>query len=137
MEQSLSTIEYASMLYDFYGSLLNESQEEVMKLYHEDNLSLSEIAEELGTSRQAVHYTLKKAEKALEKYEEKLGLIAKYHENLQKGEEIIKAVEQILNKKELDAESKQVLQNAIEIIAEITDYSQADAGADADAEERE
>ena len=137
MEQSLSTIEYASMLYDFYGSLLNESQEEVMKLYHEDNLSLSEIAEELGTSRQAVHYTLKKAEKALEKYEEKLGLIAKYHENLQKGEEIIKAVEQILNKKELDEESRQVLKNAVEIIAEVTDYSQADAGADADAEERE
>ena len=137
MEQSLSTIEYASMLYDFYGSLLNESQEEVMKLYHEDNLSLSEIAEELGTSRQAVHYTLKKAEKALEKYEEKLGLIAKYHENLQKAEEIIRAVGQILNKKELDEESKQVLKNAVEIIAEITDYSQADADADADAEEHE
>ena len=124
MEQSLSTIEYASMLYDFYGSLLNESQEEVMKLYHEDNLSLSEIAEELGTSRQAVHYTLKKAEKALEKYEEKLGLIAKYHENLHKGEEIIRAVEKILNKKEFDEESKQVLQTVAENVAEIIELTE-------------
>ena len=64
------------MLYEFYGSLLNEAQNEVMALYHEDNLSLSEIAEELGQTRQAVHYTLRKAEKALESYEEKLGLVA-------------------------------------------------------------
>ncbi len=36
--------------------------------YHEDNLSLTEIAEELGLSRQGVHYALKKAESSLEKY---------------------------------------------------------------------
>ena len=108
-----------------------------MKLYHEDNLSLSEIAEELGTSRQAVHYPLKKAEKALEKYEEKLGLIAKYHENLHKGEEIIKALDQLLDKKDFDEESKQVLKTVAEFIAEITDYSQADADADADADAEE
>lgn len=76
--EDIERVEYASMLYDFYGSLLNESQNEVMALYHEDNLSLSEIAEELGQTRQAVHYTLKKAEKALESYEEKLALIASY-----------------------------------------------------------
>ncbi len=121
MEQGISTIEYASMLYDFYGGLLNESQEEVMKLYHEDNLSLSEIAAELGMSRQAVHYTLKKAENALEKYEQKLGLVAKYHENLHKGEEIIRAVEQLLDKKQFDEESRRVLEAVTKTIAEITD----------------
>lgn len=121
MEQGISTIEYASMLYDFYGSLLNESQEEVMKLYHEDNLSLSEIAAELGMSRQAVHYTLKKAENALEKYEQKLGLVAKYHENLHKGEEIIRAVEKLLDKKQFDEESRQVLEAVTKTVAEITD----------------
>ena len=46
-----------------------------------DNLSLSEIAEELSQTRQAVHYNLRKAEKALESYEEKLGLVASYKEN--------------------------------------------------------
>ena len=83
MKDDIEKVEYASMLYDFYGSLLNESQNEVMALYHEDNLSLSEIADELGQTRQAVHYTLKKAEKALGAYEEKLGLITSYRENQQ------------------------------------------------------
>ena len=81
MKDDIERVEYASMLYDFYGSLLNESQNEVMALYHEDNLSLSEIAEELSQTRQAVHYNLRKAEKALESYEEKLGLVASYKEN--------------------------------------------------------
>ena len=57
MKDDIERVEYASMLFDFYGSLLNESQNEIMALYHEDNLSLSEIAEELGQTRQAVHYT--------------------------------------------------------------------------------
>ena len=73
------------MLYDFYGVLLNEAGREVMAMYHEDNLSLSEIAEELGQSRQAVHYTLKKAERSLEGYEEKLGLIASYRKNQERA----------------------------------------------------
>ena len=77
----IANIELQSLLFDFYGALLNESQNEVMALYHEDNLSLSEIAEDLGMSRQAVHYTLKKAEKALNGYEAKLGLVAEYHRN--------------------------------------------------------
>ena len=81
MKDDIERVEYASMLYDFYGSLLSEAKKEVMALYHEDNLSLSEIAEELGQTRQAVLYTLRKAEKALGEYEEKLGLIAAYREN--------------------------------------------------------
>ena len=48
-----------------------------MALYHEENFSLSEIAEEFGVSRQAVHDTLKKAEQALGEYEAKLGLVAR------------------------------------------------------------
>ena len=71
----IENIEYRSLLYDYYGQLLGDSQREVMDLYHEDDLSLAEIAEELGQTRQGVHYTLKKAEAALERYEDKLGLI--------------------------------------------------------------
>ena len=81
MSEERRSVEYASMLYDFYGSLLRENQNEVMALYHEDNLSLSEIAAELGMTRQAVHYTLKKAEHALKEYEDKLGLVAAYNKN--------------------------------------------------------
>jgi len=93
MRDDIDKVEYASMLYDFYGSLLSEAKNEVMALYHEDNLSLSEIAEELGMSRQAVHYSLKKAEKALEGYEEKLGLIAAYEKNQQIAAEALKIAE--------------------------------------------
>lgn len=67
-----------SMLYDFYGQLLTAKQQELLKLYHEDNYSLSEIAEEFGISRQGVHDAVKKAEKALHEYENKLGLISKF-----------------------------------------------------------
>ena len=81
MKDDIERVEDVSMLYDFYGSLLSDSQNEIMALYHEDNLSLSEIAEELGQTRQAVHYNLRKAEKALKSYEEKLGLVASYKEN--------------------------------------------------------
>ena len=93
MKDDFERVEYASMLYDFYGSLLSESQNEVMALYHEDNLSLSEIAEELGQTRQAVHYTLRKAEKALRSYEEKLGLVSSYKENRNLAKKAISIIE--------------------------------------------
>ena len=93
MKDDIERVEYASMLYDFYGSLPNEAQNEVMALYHEDNLSLSEIAEELRQTRQAVHYTLRKAEKALGAYEEKLGLVASYKENQKLAEKAYKIID--------------------------------------------
>ena len=93
MKDDIERVEYASMLYDFYGSLLNRSQNEVMALYHEDNLSLSEIAEELGQTRQAVHYTLRKSEKALGSYEEKLGLLASYKENQRLAQKAYKLID--------------------------------------------
>ena len=52
MKENISNVEYASLMYDFYGNLLDENKREIMDLYHEYNLSLTEIAEELGLSRQ-------------------------------------------------------------------------------------
>jgi len=97
MREDIDRVEYASMLYDFYGGLLSEAKNEVMAMYHEDNLSLSEIAEELGTSRQAVHYTLKKAEKALEEFEVKLGLIASYERNQKLASEALGIIDRNFN----------------------------------------
>lgn len=77
MVDNINDITRASLLYDFYGGLLTDKQRSVMALYHEENLSLSEIAEEYGISRQAVHDTLKKAEQALTDYENKLNLVDK------------------------------------------------------------
>ena len=69
-----------SLLYDYYGALLSDRQREVFELYHENNLSLSEIAQDVGVSRQAVHTALGKAEARLAAYEEALGLIAKHED---------------------------------------------------------
>ncbi len=76
----IENIAKESLLYDFYGELLTARQKDVMKLYHEENLSLSEIADEFGISRQGVHDALKNAEKSLLEYEDKLGLIRRFIE---------------------------------------------------------
>ena len=67
-----------SVLYDFYGPLLSEKQQHFTELYHNENCSLTEIAEAEGISKQAVSEGLKRAEKALVRYEEKLGLVARW-----------------------------------------------------------
>ena len=77
----IDEITQASLLYDFYGQLLSKRQSQVMELYHEENLSLSEIASEFNISRQGVHDALKNAEKALSEYERKLGLVEKFRKS--------------------------------------------------------
>ena len=64
-------------LFDLYGGLLTDKQRDCLNMYFYDDLSLSEISEELGVSRQAVHDLLKRVEQTLEKYENKLELLAK------------------------------------------------------------
>ncbi len=61
-------------LLDFYGSLIPERRRDIMDLYYNDDLSLAEIAEQVGITRQAVRECIKKTETELFFYEEKLGL---------------------------------------------------------------
>lgn len=65
-------------LYDFYGQLLNEHQREVYEAYAFEDLSLSEIAEREGISRQGVHDLIRRCTKTLESYEEALQLVARF-----------------------------------------------------------
>lgn len=85
-----------SLLYDFYGALLTERQRGVMELYHEENLSLAEIAAEMGISRQGVHDALKKAERALKEYETKLGLVEKFQRTSSSINEIDARIEGLI-----------------------------------------
>ena len=65
---------YINELYDLYGSLLTKKQQEIIELYYCDDLSLSEISEQLEVSRNAVYDCLKKGVKQLENYEKELNL---------------------------------------------------------------
>lgn len=57
----------------FYGGLLTQKQQDALRLYYEEDLSLGEIAEELETSRQNVHELITRSAQKLRKYEEALG----------------------------------------------------------------
>ncbi len=82
-----------SLLFDFYGPLLTERQQNVFDLYFNDDLSLGEIAEELLVSRQAVYDTLRRVGLVLEDFEQKLGLLQKHQERQLIYEEILSLVQ--------------------------------------------
>jgi len=65
-------------LLDFYGPLLTGRQQETLRLYCEEDLSLAEIAEQEGVSRQAVHDAVRRGGARLRMYEDQLGLLRRY-----------------------------------------------------------
>lgn len=69
-----------NILFDYYGALLSNKQRECFDLYYNEDLSLSEIAELQGISRQGAWDNIKHAEEKLREIEEKTGLIARVTE---------------------------------------------------------
>ncbi len=67
-------------LYDFYGKLLTAHQQEIYEDAVYNDMSLSELADLHGVSRQAIHDLLKRCDKMLLDYEKKLGLVQKFHD---------------------------------------------------------
>ena len=67
-----------SFLLDFYGDVLSDRRRSVMTMYYNEDLSLSEIADEIGISRQGVRDLIKKSEEELIVLEQKLGLAEKF-----------------------------------------------------------
>ena len=76
------------LLYDFYGELLTDHQRSIYEDAVFNDMSLSEIAEEQGISRQGVHDLVKRCNKILAGYEEKLKLVQKFNQTKQMVEEI-------------------------------------------------
>lgn len=68
----------SSLLYDFYGELLTEHQKEIYEDFVLNDLSLGEIAEERGISRQGVHDLVKRCDRLLNGYEDKLHLVERF-----------------------------------------------------------
>ena len=82
-------MEKAALL-DFYGGLLSDHQRDFFDLYYNEDLSLGEIAENAGITRQAVLGNIRKAEKNLEAFEKKLGLLKRHEQNLKITEKMTK-----------------------------------------------
>lgn len=81
-------------LYDIYGPLLTNRQQEILQLYYQEDLSYAEISEELSISRAAVLDAVHKGTKALEKYESNI----KYLENRNKVFDLVKEDRVLLEK---------------------------------------
>ncbi|KRQ86956.1 putative DNA-binding protein [Caloramator mitchellensis] len=80
----MDKLSFITLLLDFYGNLLTEKQRMIMSYHFEEDMSLSEISEELNISRQAVHDIIKRSEKILFQYEDDLKLVDKFLKQRQK-----------------------------------------------------
>lgn len=113
-----------SMLFDIYGGLLTDKKKRVMEMYHEDDMSLSEIAEELEVSRAAVHDSLRSAERLLCSYEDKLGILDDYLRKEKLADELrthISEARELLAKDMAEQNSKNELDRCLAKAAELID----------------
>lgn len=81
-----------SLMFDFYGELLTEHQRNVMESFINDDMSYSEIAENLEISRQAVYDLIKRINKQLNSYEDKLHLVEKFIQARDKMDDLTSAI---------------------------------------------
>ena len=105
-------------LLDFYGNTLPEDQRDVLTAYYFEDLSLAEIAEGRGLTRQGVRASIKRGEKQLLFLEERLGLCGEYRDREKTLSEAVLEIRRIADKlaaagKDEDAESLNVAANAV------------------------
>ena len=84
-----------TMLFDFYGELLTDRQKEFYELYYDEDMSLSEIAENYGISRQGVRDVIVRAEAYLTEIEDKTGLVKRFMQFIPHVEAIEEAAGEI------------------------------------------
>ena len=106
-----------AFLLDFYGEALDSHTKDIMKAYYEDDLSLAEIAEDEGISRQGVRHIIKKGEEQLDFFESALKL-TKRNDELQSATESLKEIKaSLLEKRDADFSAEiEKIDNIIAII---------------------
>jgi predicted DNA-binding protein YlxM (UPF0122 family) len=103
-----------NLLYDFYGNLLTDKQRECLELYYQHDLSLAEIADNSGISRQGVHDLIKRAVRTLEKAEKRLTLVRRFADQ----EKELRRLHEILSGGELP---ESVKREALTIVERLLD----------------
>ena len=106
------------LLYDFYGELLTEHQRNVYEDAVYNDMSLSEIAEEYGISRQGVHDLIKRCDKILIGYEEKLHLVEKFTGAKEKIAHLVELTED-LEESELEQAAREKIVNIRQISTDL------------------
>lgn len=97
-----------ALLFDFYGDVLTEKQREIISLYYENDLSLSEIAENKHITRQGVRDAVKRAENQLLEMEERLGLARRFREVQAAVDAISQAAQEIRSLNARQAGSREI-----------------------------
>ena len=106
-----------TMLFDFYGELLTDRQKEFYELYYDEDLSLSEIAENYGISRQGVRDVIVRADAIMTELEDKTGLLKRFMQMKEKVSAIEEAAAAIRTINYRQYENAD-LQRLVDIIAE-------------------
>ena len=99
-----------ALLADFYGPLLTEKQRNVWELHYQQDFSLTEIADLAKISRQAIHDLLKRTEKILVGYEEKLGLMERFLIEREKLWEIETLLTKLISQEVFDGKVRERLE---------------------------
>jgi len=123
---SLQEVIELSILFDFYGELLTEHKRHIFEDYICNDLSLGEIAEIEGISRQGVHDIIKRCSAELRTYEEKLQLYRKFEEAKKRITQIQKLTNELLRTDSTDSSisdnTRNNYQTILQSINEITDH---------------
>lgn len=110
-----------TMLFDFYGDMLTEKQRDYFDLYHNEDLSLSEIAAEHGISRQGVYDIISRAENTLQEFEDKTGAVRRWN----KTQAQLKIALNLANKLQtLIAQDPQATKITKELVQTLTNLSE-------------
>jgi predicted DNA-binding protein YlxM (UPF0122 family) len=112
------------LLFDFYGNMLTDKQREFFDLYYNEDLSLSEIAENEGITRQGVRDAIVRAENLLVEFEEKLGLYKKYGKIDETLNRILEAASEIKGINQTSFLSNAIDDRAREIIEMVRDLTE-------------
>ena len=112
-----------SLLLDFYGELLTEKQKNALEMYYNMDLSLAEIAENIGVTRQCVRDFIKKGEAHLIAFEGKAGLCRKFEAVIAETEKIMSAVDFLPRKSEKElCETEDIIRKSVTAINDIMEF---------------
>lgn len=110
----LDKLDQIILLNDFYGPLLTMRQQEVLNLYYEQDWSLSEIASQYNITRQAVYDLVKRSERLLQDYEQRLHLVKRFQDTQAQIEEVYR----LLDNADIGQDT---IDRAVEILRHISD----------------